>query len=166
MFQTINPKTERLQLRQWVSSDRDPFAAMSADPQVMEYFPNTLNRSESDSTAEMCQSVIAEKGWGVWAVELIETKDFIGIIGLNVPSVDLPFSPYVEILWRLARPHWGYGYATEVAGAALTVGFEQLDLQEIVSCCCGQSSLSSDMNKYAEAKSEVVEGILTLAMSK
>jgi len=133
MIQIIEPRTEQLQLRQWTSGDRDSFAAMSADSQVMEYFPNTLSRSESDSIAEKCQSLIVENGWGVWAAELIETKEFIGIIGLHIPSVELPFSPCVEILWRLARPYWGNGYAVEGARAALNVGFEQLDLQEIVS---------------------------------
>jgi len=129
----IEPRTERLQLRQWTPSDRDPFAAMCADSQVMEYFPNTLSRSESDSIVENCQSFIAENGWGVWAAELIGSTEFIGIIGLHIPSADVPSSPCVEILWRLARPHWGHGYATEAASAALKVGFEQLNLQEIVS---------------------------------
>lgn len=133
MIQIIEPKTRRLQLRQWVPGDREPFAAMSADPQVMEYFPNTLSRSESDCVAEKCQSLITENGWGVWAVELLEAKEFIGIVGLHIPHADLPCSPCVEILWRLARTHWGHGYATEAASAVLQVGFEQLHLQEIVS---------------------------------
>lgn len=106
---------------------------MSADSQVMEYFPKTLSRSESDAIAGKCEAQIAERGWGVWAAELLETREFIGFIGLNIPRADLPCSPCVEVLWRLARPHWGHGYATEGAFAALQVGFEQLHLQEIVS---------------------------------
>jgi RimJ/RimL family protein N-acetyltransferase len=133
MIEIIEPRTERLQLRQWVSNDRDSFAAMSADPQVMKYFPSTLSRAESDAVAEKCEALLAERGWGVWAAELIETNEFVGIVGLHIPRADLPFSPCVEILWRLARSHWGHGYATEAAAAALKVGFEQLDLQEIVS---------------------------------
>lgn len=133
MIQIIEPRTERLQLRQWAPSDRGPFAAMCADPQVMEYFPNTLSRAESDAIAESCQALIAERGWGVWVVELLETKEFIGIIGLRIPRADLPSSPCVEILWRLVRSHWGHGYATEAAAAALEVGFEHLNLSEIVS---------------------------------
>jgi len=131
--QIIEPRTERLQLRQWKPTDHEEFSIMSADPLVMEYFPSILSRSQSDAIADKCQSLIAENGWGVWAVELLDTKEFIGIIGLHIPSADLPSSPCVEILWRLARPHWGHGYATEAATAALQVGFEQLDLQEIVS---------------------------------
>jgi len=133
MIQIIEPRTERLQLRQWVSSDRDAFAAMSADSQVMEYFPDTLSRSESDAIAEACATLIAERGWGVWAAELLDTKEFIGFVGLHIPRTDLPCSPCVEILWRLARPYWGHGYATEAAISVLKVGFEQLHLQEIVS---------------------------------
>jgi RimJ/RimL family protein N-acetyltransferase len=106
---------------------------MSADPQVMKYFPNTLSESESDALAEKCEALLAERGWGVWAIELLETQEFIGIVGLNIPSADLPCSPCVEVLWRLARPFWGQGYATEGAIAALKVGFEELELQEIVS---------------------------------
>ncbi|WP_440053440.1 GNAT family N-acetyltransferase [Pseudoalteromonas sp. T1lg65] len=133
MNKMIEPRTDRLQLRQWTAKDRDAFALMSADPAVMEFFPNTLNRAESDAIANKCQSLLAQHGWGVWAVELIKTGEFIGIVGLHVPTADLPASPCVEILWRLAKPYWGYGYATEAAKAALKVGFEQLALDEIVS---------------------------------
>ncbi len=133
MIQLIEPRTERLQLRQWVSSDREPFAAMCADPRVMEYFPRILNRSESDAVAEKYQTLIAERGWGIWVAETLKTKVFIGIIGLHIPSASLPFSPCVEVLWRLAPSHWGYGYATEAGAAAIKVGFECLNLQEIVS---------------------------------
>lgn len=133
MTQIIEPRTERLQLRQWLPGDRDPFAAMCADPQVMEYFPDTLSRSESNAIADKCQMLIAERGWGVWVAELLETKEFVGIIGLHIPSAALPFCPCVEVLWRLAPSHWGHGYATEAGAAALKVGFEHVNLQEIVS---------------------------------
>lgn len=133
MIQIIEPRTERLQLRQWAPCDRGAFAAMSADPQVMKYFPSILSGSESNAIADKCEALIAERGWGVWVAELLETKEFIGIIGLHIPRADLPSSPCVEILWRLARPYWGHGYATEAAVASLKVGFEQLALQEIVS---------------------------------
>ena len=106
---------------------------MSADPQVMRFFPSTLNKSESDAIADRCESLIAERGWGIWAVECLKTREFIGLVGLHIPSPDLPPSPCVEILWRLASSHWGYGYATEAATAALNVGFDHLNLKEIVS---------------------------------
>lgn len=133
MGHIIEPKTERLRLRQWQESDFEPFAVMSSDSEVMRFFPQTLNRSESDAIARFCQSLIAARGWGVWAVELKNTREFIGMVGLHIQESGCPGSPCVEILWRLARPYWGHGYASEAAAAALRVGFEQLDLQEIVS---------------------------------
>ncbi|RLU04029.1 MAG: N-acetyltransferase [Ketobacter sp.] len=133
MTRIVEPKTDRLQLRQWIENDRDAFAAMSSDPRVMEFFPATLTRFESDAVVDKCQALIAERGWGVWAVELCDTGQFIGMIGLHVPDFELSVGPCVEVLWRLARPFWGFGYATEGASAALKVGFEILNLQEIVS---------------------------------
>ncbi|MDK1286263.1 GNAT family N-acetyltransferase [Pseudoalteromonas umbrosa] len=133
MIKILEPKTKRLLLRQWVSDDLNAFYAMSSDPEVMKFFPHTLNREESDDTAKKCQSLIEKNGWGVWAVELAESKEFIGIVGLYSPTSQLPHSPCVEILWRFARKYWGYGYATEAAKAVLQIGFEELKFDEIFS---------------------------------
>jgi RimJ/RimL family protein N-acetyltransferase len=129
----IEFETQRLHLRQWKESDREPFAAMNADPAVMEYFPSVLNRAASDNSIDAWQAQFAVQGWSIWAAELTQSGCFIGFIGLSVPKRELPFSPCVEVGWRLARPHWGHGYATEGARGALRVGFEQLGLPEIVS---------------------------------
>jgi len=129
----IELETERLRLRQWRPSDFEPFAGLNADPQVMEFFPSTLEREASDAMLSRLQSLISERGWGLWAAETRGANEFIGLIGLHVPSAPLPFAPCVEIGWRLAKAHWGKGYATEGARAALRIGFEQLGLQEIVS---------------------------------
>lgn len=99
----------------------------------MEFFPKPLSRLESDAMADRCEALIAERGWGFWALEIRATGAFIGFVGLHIPSTTLPISPCVEIGWRLARSYWGKGYATEAARAALQVGFERLALQEIVS---------------------------------
>lgn len=125
--------TPRLRLRQWRAADRAPFAALNADPRVMEHFPSTLDRAASDAIAERCETLIAERGWGFWAVERRDSGDFIGFVGLNVPTAALPFAPCVEIGWRLAHAAWGQGLASEAARAALTTGFETLGLAEIVS---------------------------------
>lgn len=125
--------TQRLRLRQWQAQDSAPFAALNADPKVMEFFPEPLGRAESDAMAKRCQSLIAARGWGFWAVETKAARDFIGFVGLHVPHDKLPFSPCVEIGWRLGHPYWGKGYATEAALVVLEVGFEQLILPEIVS---------------------------------
>ncbi|HVK55644.1 MAG TPA: GNAT family N-acetyltransferase [Burkholderiales bacterium] len=132
MTELIEFNTKRLCLRQWRVADREPFAALNADPKVMEFFPAPLDRAASDSIAGRCQSLIAERGWGFWAVELIQTRKFIGFVGLHIPVPELSFSPCVEIGWRIAYQHWGQGFATEAATGALWVGFELLDLSEIV----------------------------------
>jgi RimJ/RimL family protein N-acetyltransferase len=129
----IEIETARLRLRQWRESDRAPFAAMNADAQVMEFFPSLQSREASDASIDEWQSQLAERGWSNWAVEVLSSRVFIGFVGLSVPRRVLPFSPCVEVGWRLARPHWGLGYATEGARAALQVGFERLELAEIVS---------------------------------
>lgn len=133
MLQLIEPKTARLQLRCWEPGDKEPFAAMCADPAVMEVFSKTLSRSESDAVADRHDNHVRKHGWGFGAVELKDSKDFIGMVGLNVPSADLPFSPCTEILWGLAKPYWGCGYATDAAAAALKVSFDCLNLSEILS---------------------------------
>ena len=135
-------ETYRLRLRQWKEEDRSAFAAMSANPKVMKYFPKTLNQSESDAVVDFCKNMIDGKGWGIWATELKSSGEFIGIIGLNIPPETLDCSPCVEILWRLAPNHWGKGYATEGAQAALKVGFEQLNLDEIYAFVVPQNSKS------------------------
>jgi len=125
--------TPRLLLRAWRDSDRMPFHALNTDPRVMEFFPSVLSRDQSDAMAERCQHLIAEHGWGFWAVETRREQEFIGFIGLHPQPHALPFSPCVEIGWRLAHAHWGRGYAGEGALAALKTGFERLGFDEIVS---------------------------------
>ena len=130
--EVIEFNTERLRLRQWCAADREPFAALNADPKVMEFFPAPLNRVESDAMADRCQALIAERGWGFWAVEKKSNDEFIGFVGLHTPIPELPFSPCVEVGWRLAAQHWSQGFATEAARSTLRVGFERLGLAEIV----------------------------------
>lgn len=133
MTRSITLETERLVLRQWRPSDREPFAAMGADPRVMEHFPALLTRAQSDVLADRCEALIQERGWGFWAAELKASHEFIGFVGLHTPSPELPFSPCVEIGWRLSVAHWGQGLASEAARAALHFGFTSLALEEIVS---------------------------------
>lgn len=138
-------KTERLILRQWRQEDLEAFAKLNADPKVMEYFPSILSKEESDQMAKRMETRIAERGWGWWAVSVPRIAEFIGFIGLN--NVDQSnflahFTPAIEIGWRLASDYWGKGYATEGAKAVLAYGFENLNLEEIVSFTAVQNMRS------------------------
>jgi RimJ/RimL family protein N-acetyltransferase len=134
MAALIEFETDRLRLRQWIEADREPlFASLNSDPHVMEFLPSLLDRATSDAMFDRIQSRIAERGWGFWAVESKTDGQFIGFVGLNIPQYELPFAPCVEVGWRLAVDYWGKGYATESAKGALVVGFNRLDLPEIVS---------------------------------
>jgi RimJ/RimL family protein N-acetyltransferase len=126
-------RTSRLLLRQWRDADFELFAALNADPEVMRYSPAPLTRGESDEVARRASEVIAEHGWGLCAVEVIEGAPIIGFVGLAEPRFEAHFTPAVEVGWRLAYEHWGHGYATEAASAALAFGFDEMRLEEIVS---------------------------------
>ncbi|MGI8328701.1 GNAT family N-acetyltransferase [Actinomadura scrupuli] len=124
-------RTERLALRQWRESDLEPWAALNGDPEVREHFPSVLTREESAASMARFQAELDERGYGWWAVEVLETGEFIGFTGLDQVEEDMPFTG-VEIGWRLARSAWGHGYATEAALASLAFGFGTLGLSEIV----------------------------------
>jgi RimJ/RimL family protein N-acetyltransferase len=125
--------TERLLLRRWRPEDRDPFARLNADPKVVEYLPGALSRAESDALVARIEAGWYECGYGLWAVEVPGVAPFVGFVGLNRPTFDAPFNPSVEVGWRLASSAWGHGYATEAGRAALTYGFDDVGLNEIVS---------------------------------
>jgi RimJ/RimL family protein N-acetyltransferase len=121
----------RVTLRPWHADDIEPFAALNADPRVMEYLPAPLSRDEAGAMIGRAQAAIDERGWGMWALE-VEGR-CIGFTGLGIPRFEAPFTPCVEVGWRLAHAAWGHGYATEAATLALRYGFDVLHLDEIVS---------------------------------
>jgi ribosomal-protein-alanine N-acetyltransferase len=120
-------------MRGWRAADRAAFAAMNADPRVMEHFPGTMTRAESDGFVDRIETHFAEHGFGLWAVEVPGVAEFIGFVGLAVPRFEAHFTPAVEVGWRLAAGWWGRGYATEAAREALRFGFDDAGLAEIVS---------------------------------
>ncbi len=125
--------TERLILRRWEDRDRAPFAALNADPIVMEFFTAMLSRTESDNFVDRIEDHFDRHGFGLWAAELKETQEFIGYVGLWPATLEAPFAPAVEVGWRLARQFWGSGFAPEAARAAIADGFDRLAINEIVS---------------------------------
>ncbi len=129
----VELRTERLLLRAWSDRDREPFAALNADPEVMCHFPARLSRSESDLLADRIEEDLARDGWGLWALEEPATGRFLGFVGLARPSFEAHFTPAVEIGWRLARDAWGHGFATEAASTVAAFAFEELALDEVVS---------------------------------
>jgi RimJ/RimL family protein N-acetyltransferase len=125
--------TARLWLRQWRESDLGPFAALNADPRVMEFMPGRLTRAESDALAGRSEAEIASRGFGFWATELRESGEFIGFVGLHAASFEAHFTPCIEIGWRLGHRSWGRGFATEAARECLRFAFDNLGLEEVVS---------------------------------
>ena len=138
-------ESERLILRPWRQEDFAPFAELNADPQVMEHFPSTMTREESNAFAKRCAKEIEERGWGLWAVSVKDGAPFIGYIGLAPVNFSAHFTPAVEIGWRLAHEFWGKGYATEGAKTALRYGFEVLRLEKIVSFTAIQNKRSQNV---------------------
>ena len=141
MVEMVGLRTERLLLRAWRDSDRGPYAALNADPKVMEFFPAALNRGQSDDSVDRLIAHHGERGFTGWAVQVLQSSrgpaEFIGFVGLLVPTFDPPFphaaDPVVEIGWRLSADWWGLGLATEAAVAAVGYGLNVLRLPEIVS---------------------------------
>jgi RimJ/RimL family protein N-acetyltransferase len=125
-------RTDRLIMRRWRETDAEPFAAMNADPEVMRYFPSTMDRTQSDAFVDVMEQRFERQGFGLWALELATTGEFIGYAGLNPLPDDIPDGGGgMEIGWRLAKPAWGNGYATEAARAVVDVAFTTAGLLEI-----------------------------------
>ncbi len=126
-------RSERLILRPWREADREPFAAMNADPEVMEFYPAALTRAESDALLDDLRLQAARRGFGVWAVQETATGELVGMMELWVPSWEAEFTPAVEIGWRFVRSSWGKGLALEAARSALAYAFDVLGLPYILS---------------------------------
>lgn len=126
-------ETERLILRQWKESDRETFVELNSSKENLPFFPNPFSKDESDKFIDKTISLIEKNGFGLFAVEIKSTGEFIGFTGLHNPTYKTHFTPCTEIGWRLHKNFWGKGYATEAAKGALDFAFNQLKLDEIVS---------------------------------
>lgn len=129
----IELNTPRLRLRGWSEQDRENLFRMNSSPEVMRYFPSVMDKQQNDQFMDaIIQRFISQNGWGFWALELKSTQEFVGCVGLNIPSDNLPFSPCTEIGWRLLPEHWRQNYTTEAAVAVIQFAFTQLKLKELV----------------------------------
>ncbi len=133
MSSVVEILTDRLLLRPWRDSDREPFARMNADPRVTEFLGGPLPRAEWDRMVDRIQAHFEKHGFGLWVAELRADAAFLGYIGLAVPGFEAHFTPCAEIGWRLAAEYWGRGLATEGARVVLQYAFETLSLDEVVS---------------------------------
>jgi RimJ/RimL family protein N-acetyltransferase len=125
--------TERVRLRQWRERDLAPFAALNRDAEVMRFLPAPLTRAESDALAAQIRAHFQEVGFGLWALEIPGVREFAGFVGLSRARFPAPFTPCIEIGWRLARECWGAGYASEAAREVLRFAHDTLELPEVVS---------------------------------
>ena len=135
-------ETERLLLRRWRADDREAFAALNTDPQVLEFLPRALTRAESGAMIARIEAHIDRHGFGFWAAEIPGVTPLAGFVGLAVPHFEAHFTPCVEIGWRLAPELWGRGYATEGARGVLGYAFDELGLEEIVAYTAPENSAS------------------------
>jgi RimJ/RimL family protein N-acetyltransferase len=128
---SLERTTERLFLRRWSDADRAPFADLNADEEVMRHFPAVLDRKQSDALADRADAAFDARGFGLWALERLDTAEFIGFAGLAPMPEGVPGEGEVEVGWRLARAHWGHGFATEAARAALAFAFDELQVERV-----------------------------------
>lgn len=126
-------ETERLILRTWKPEDATAYFLINQDPKVIEFLRGPLTMQDVNDFIPAANRHQEQHGFTLWAAELKSTGELIGWIGLNSIVTGLPFTPTVEIGWRLGSQYWGNGYATEGAKAALAYGFEKCRLQEITS---------------------------------
>lgn len=125
-------ETPRLVLRQWRDADVDAWAAMTADPRVMECFPSTYDRAQAEDRAHRMRTALERDGYGWWPLEVKGGTAFAGVILLQELPFEAPFTPATEVGWWLAHEHWGHGYASEGARAALDFAFGELKRAEVV----------------------------------
>jgi RimJ/RimL family protein N-acetyltransferase len=147
--------TSRLRLRPWRNEDLGPYAALNADPRVREFFPSLQTPQESAESMQVIRDHWHRRGFGLWAVEVIGGAPFVGFIGLSVPSFDAPFTPCVELGYRLAFDHWGRGYATEGSRAAIGFGFATIGLPEIVAMTAVGNERSRRVMDWAHQQSAI-----------
>jgi RimJ/RimL family protein N-acetyltransferase len=124
-------RSSRLSLRNWQESDRDTFATLNATPEVMWDLGGPLDRNGSDAKFDRYVAAFDQCGFCRWALEDLDGK-FLGYAGVMPSRPGHPLGPHADIGWRLVRPAWGRGYATEAARASLRDVFERMNLKKVL----------------------------------
>jgi len=140
-------KSARLGFRNWTKEDVEEFSKLNADEEVMEHFPKILSNQEVMELIGQLKKHFDENGFTYYATEILETKEFIGMIGLAFQEYQTNFTPAIDIGWRLKRGAWGKGYATEGAKRCLEYGFDELDIERIISVCTVKNRKSENVMK-------------------
>jgi RimJ/RimL family protein N-acetyltransferase len=148
--------TERLIMRGWRESDLSPWAAMNADPEVRQYLGPILTFEQASASVLNFQDNLDRYGFGFWALEVRASREFIGFTGLDTVDEEMPFTG-IELGWRLARPAWGHGYATEAALAAMEYGFDTMALPEIVAVTAARNVRSQAVMRRLGMTSDPAE---------
>jgi RimJ/RimL family protein N-acetyltransferase len=141
---TTELHTPRLLLRQWRDTDRRPWHALNADPEVREFLGDPLTRADADAVLNFFRADLETRDWGWWALALRDTGELIGMAGLDPVDEDQDFTG-VELGWRLARSHWGRGYATEAGRAVIAHAFEVLRFPELLAITAAANSRSQSV---------------------
>ena len=126
-------ETERLILRRWNDSDRPAFAAICADPEVMQWLGGVLTRQQADERIDRVEATFERVGYGRFLIERKADRAFLGWCGVMPCHESVtPIAGQPEMGWRLIRAAWGSGYATEAARAALVDAFGRLGMAEVL----------------------------------
>jgi len=139
--------SERLGFRNWTIKDLDEFAKLNSDAAVMKHFPKILSKKEVEEFIDKLKNHFSENGFTYYATEILDTKEFIGMIGLAFQEYQTNFTPAIDIGWRLKRTAWGKGYATEGAKRCLNYAFNDLDINKIISVCTIKNKNSESVMK-------------------
>ena len=139
--------SERLGFRNWNTHDVDEFFEMNSDEEVMEHFPSILTIKEVEDLVKALSDHFSKNGFTYYATEILDTQEFIGMIGLAYQEYQTEFTPAIDIGWRLKKNAWGRGYATEGARRCLEYGFEELRIEKIISVCTSNNHKSENVMK-------------------
>lgn len=123
---------------------------MNKDADVMKYYPSLLNKEETAAMMKRINSHFEQHGFGLFAVEKLSKKEFVGYTGFMIPSFESFFTPCIEIGWRLKKEEWNKGYATEAARACLKYGFDILQFKTVYSFTTVTNSASERVMQKIE----------------